>query len=153
MLALAKVVAARTLLLIALAACNPLIAPYSEQAYRNATSLKARSLILMAQSDAPFSAHATDAQLLVTDMAAAYEYARGLPNNQVTAEQWQILRDPNGKLLGGFIAKWEAEGTVAPFVAGETADLVAFAFDRIICLEVNKSKPSTCKTVPGGPDA
>lgn len=39
----------------------------------------------------------------------AYEYARGLPNNDETAAQWEIIRDPNRNSLIGFLERWKSE--------------------------------------------
>src|SRR5690348_8768280 len=97
---------------LAVLGCSPVMAPYSAEAYKTATSLKAQSLALIARSNQPFGPNAADVEALMTDTSAAYEYARGLPQNEVTAEQWRILRDPDGALLGGFMAKWQREGSV-----------------------------------------
>lgn len=142
------------LVTLALLGCTPVMAPYSAEAYKTATTLKAQSLALVARSDQSFAPNAADVAALMTDTAAAYEYARGLPQNQVTAEQWRRLRDPEGGLLGGFMAKWQREDSVSPFTATESAALIAAAFDEIICLEVNKAKASSCSAAqPGVEDA
>ncbi|QLQ18873.1 MAG: hypothetical protein HZT43_09640 [Exiguobacterium profundum] len=79
---------------LSLSACTPFAGAYSEQAYLNATSLKARSLALVAVSDQPYSSHRDDVAEVLTDIDAAYEYARGLPRNDIVTEQWRLIRDP-----------------------------------------------------------
>ena len=87
-------------LLVWLSACDPLISAYTEQAYQNATRLKAESLALIAKSGQPFSSRQAEVEQLLTNIDAAYEYAKGLPKNEVAAEQWRKIRDPGGGLLG-----------------------------------------------------
>ena len=68
-----------------LAACSALISPFSETAYRNATSLKAESLALIAKSSEPYAQHRVAAEKLAVDVDAAFEYANGIPRNGIVA--------------------------------------------------------------------
>lgn len=131
-------------LIVALAACDPLISPFREQAYQNATTLKAQSLALIAKSEDPYSSHRVAVENLLIEVDAAFEYADGLPRNEVISNQWDILRDPNGNLLGGFAQRWRVSGPLTPFVRDEVAIQVGEAFDAIICVEINKREPSVC---------
>ena len=131
-------------LLVWLSACDPLISAYTEQAYENATRLKAESLALIAKSGQPFSSRRTEVEELLVDVDAAYEYARGLPKNEVVTQQWDTLRDPEGNLLGGWARRWQAQGTLSEVFRGEIAVLIGQAFDQIICVEINKREPSAC---------
>lgn len=132
-------------LILALAACDPLISPFQEQAYENATTLKAQSLALIAKSSEPYSSHRTAVEQLLVDVDAAYEYANGLPKNDVVSEQWDILRNPDGNLLGGFVRRWRGSGTLSPFFRDEISIQVGDAFDTIICVEINKREASVCE--------
>ncbi len=126
-------------LVLAAAACSPLIAPYNETAYQYATSLKPEALMLMDKATEDYAAHADDAEVLLLKVEQAYEYVAAIPNNEDSAGQWRILKDPEGQLLGGFLRRWEAEGTLdATFIQNAKDDLVAPAFDRIIALEALK---------------
>ena len=131
-------------LLFGLMACDPLIGPFTEQAYKNATSLKAQSLALMAKSTQPYANHRAAAEKLMVDVDAAYEYANGLPRNDLSARQWNILRDPNGNLLGGYLRRWRDAGKINSFVMQESRKQIGSAFDTIICLEINKREASAC---------
>lgn len=133
-------------LLFALTACDPLISPFSEQAYRNATTLKAQSLALIAKSGQPYTTHRVAVEKLLVDVDAAFEYADGLPKNDVVAKQWDILRDPEGNLLGGFAKRWRNSGSLVPFLRDEIAIQVGEAFDTIICVEINKRDASVCES-------
>lgn len=140
-----KKVATLFILLLALAACDPLISPFQEQAYKNATTLKAQSLALIAKSSEPYSSHREAVEKLLVDVDAAYEYADGLPNNEVVSKQWDILRNPDGNLLGGFARRWKSSGTLRPFFREEVAIQIGDAFDTIICVEINKREASVCE--------
>ncbi|WP_299877683.1 hypothetical protein [uncultured Sulfitobacter sp.] len=132
-------------LLVTLAACDPLISPFQEQAYKNATTLKAQSLALITKSGEPYSTHRAALEKLLVDVDAAYEYADGLPKNDVVSKQWDILRNPDGNLLGGFANRWRRSGQLGPFFREEVAAQVGEAFDTIICVEVNKREVSVCE--------
>ncbi len=132
-------------LLFVLAACEPFISPFTEQAYKNATTLKAQSLALIAKSEQPYSMHRDAVEKLLVDVDAAYEYADGLPNNDVVSAQWATLRNPDGNLLGGFANRWRSSGTLSPFIREEISMQVGKAFDTIICVEINKREASACE--------
>lgn len=128
-----------------LGCCAPIIADYSVDAYKNATSLKAETLALIDKSGEKFTAHKPEVDALTTKINAAYEFAAGLPNNQLSAQQWQLLRNPDGNLYGGFVNVWRKQNTVsAAYRAGKRKE-ISEAFDFIICLEVNKKDSKTCK--------
>ncbi len=132
------------LLPLALAACDPLIGGYSAEAYKNATSLKARSLAMIDRAGRSYASQQADIAALMTDIDAAYEFSKGLPRNRISARQWQLMRDPDEGLMGGFVAGWRRNGTVGGFFRGEKKTQIARAYDYIICLEVNKQRAAPC---------
>jgi hypothetical protein len=127
--------------LLALAGCAPTIAPFSERAYEQAVELKVEALAVMGAATEPFEPHRDAVEALRLDLDKAYEFARGRPDNELSARQWAILRDPDRNLLGGFLARWEAEGALSPFFVTEAQALVADAFDTVIGLESGKVRP------------
>ena len=133
-----------SLLTFVLLSCTPLISPFSEQAYQNATSLKAESLALIAKSGEPFETHKDAVAKVILDADIAYEYAKGLPQNQETALQWDILRDKNGHLLGGFARVWKQKGVLGDYFKSQISEQIEKAFDTIICLEINKKNSISC---------
>lgn len=135
------------LLPITLAACDPFIADYSAEAYKNATSLKARSLAMIDRAGKSYSSQERDVAALMTDISAAYEFSKGLPKNEISARQWSIMRDPNEGLMGGFVAGWKRNGTVSFFFRDEKKIQISRAFDYIICLEANKQKTVPCASL------
>jgi len=138
------------LLIMAVAACSPLASPFSEQAYRNATAMKARSLSLVARSGEPFVQHGDDVQALLTDIDAAYEYAKGLPRNEVVTEQWRLIRDPDAGLVGSFASEWARKGAFGATFRQDYAEEIAFAFDTVICVEITKKSAADCNNKAEG---
>jgi len=138
------------LLLIAagwLAACTPLISDYNADAYKNAATLKAETLSLVDKSGEPYKDRVKEVEALTTKIDAAYEFTAGLPNNQVTAQQWQILRNPDGNLYGGFVRLWRKNGKVGDAFRADKKAQLASAFDYIICLEANKKDSKSCTSI------
>lgn len=134
---------------VVLSSCNSIIAEYSLQAYTNATSLKARSLALVDLSEGPYLPHVDVANTLMADINAAFEFANGLPNNQIAARQWDLIRDKERNLVGGYVEFWKTQSPsgVSDFFRNEAKTGIARAFDYVICLEVNKRESSSCTSL------
>lgn len=128
-----------------LLACTPLAPEYSVEAYTQATRLKAESLDLLSRATGPVAGEQAQVDSLRLDVDRAYEFAKGLPNNEIVTQQWALMRDPKGHLLFGVLRLWEAHpsGLGAEF-AGEARDGISEAFDTIICLEINKRAANAC---------
>jgi len=136
-------------LLFAVLACTPLASPFSEQEYRNATSLKARSLALVASSGEPFLERRQEVASLLTDIDSGYEYARGLPRNEVVTERLRMIRDPNSGLVGTFAAEWARRERFGSVFREAFAGEIAFAFDTLICVEITKKAAEDCSPDQG----
>lgn len=131
-------------LAIGMMACAT-IAPFSQVAYEQATSIKAESLALMNKGVEPYAEHEKDVQDLQLSVDKAYEYAKGRLKNDVSTRQWALLRDPERNLLGGFLKRWKADGKLGAAFVTEEKRIVSDAFDQIIGLESGKLKPSDIK--------
>ena len=134
---------------ILISGCAPLIGPYSPIAYQNATSLKASTLALMGKANEPYTSHENEVEYLKVELDKAYEFVNGIPSNSISAKQWNILKNPDGKLLGKYFLRWKEGGTLKPVFIGEFKSIIADAFDEIICLEANKKDSAKC-SVNGG---
>ena len=121
------------------------ISVFSPEAYKQAVDLKVESVELMAFATMPFEDYKEEVAILRTKLTKAYEFALGRPDNELSAEQWEILIDEEGNLLGGFLKRWENEGTLGAMFVTETHMLVSDAFDTIIGLESGKIDPSELK--------
>jgi len=131
-------------LFVLLSACAIPMAEYNLDAYKNATTTKAQTEALIAKSGERYSQHVTDVDAVTLAINSAYEFAAGLPANHLSAEQWNILRDPDGGLYGDFVATWKRQGTTSPAYRREKARQLNHAFDEIICLEANKKSEKSC---------
>lgn len=137
------------LMLFALAGCSALIGPHSPTAYENATSLKAQVLVTLSKAKTPYADNETEVEKIKLDAEKAYEYVKGVPKNQLSTQQWVILKDPNGDLLGKFFKRWKERSTLSVILIEEYKKLASDAFDEIICLEANKKKATDCITKRG----
>lgn len=138
------------LLALLLAGCAPLIGPYSATAYQNATSLKATSLALMDKSKTDtYASRQKEVESLFVEVDKAYEFVKGVPANSISARQWDVLRKPDGELLGKFALRWKERGTLGPAFADEFKGVIGDAYDEIICLEANKKEAKTCSEKGG----
>jgi len=127
--------------LLSLAACS-LIAQYDQVAYEHATNAKVDTLALMDKATGSYSDHQKEIEVLVIELNKAYEYDRGRALNNLTVAQWDILRDPNGNLVGGFLRLWKAKGSLSSTFISEKKLQIGKAFDQIIALESGKNKPA-----------
>jgi len=118
------------------------ISLYDQKAYEQAVSLKVESLALMSKAIQPYSEHQKQAENLMIEVEKAYEYAKWRPKNEISAKQWEILKDPDGNLLGGFMKKWQRDSRLSPVFVENAKGLVASAFNKIIELESAKIKSS-----------
>ena len=121
------------------------ISVFSPEAYKQAIDLKVESLELMSFATSPYDDNEESVTYLKTELRKAYEFAVGRPNNELSTEQWKILINEEGNLLGGFLKRWEAEGTLSEMFVTEMQTLVSDAFDTIIGLESGKIDPSELK--------
>lgn len=133
-------------LTLALAACGPTISRFNAQAYEQATALKVEARALMDQATMPYSQHRAEVQALKTELRKAYEFARGRPKNEISAQQWEILIDPDRDLLGGFFRDWQERSTLPSAFVKEKKAQVSEAFDTIIELESGKLSPDAVRS-------
>lgn len=125
--------------------CSRTIDVFDQYAYAQTTSLKVDALNIMSLAVDDESKYQEKINKLMDDLQKIYEYEKGRPKNEITIQQWEILLDPNGHLLGGFIARWKNEGRLRQMFVDETKNLVSDSFDIISGLESGKLKPSDIK--------
>jgi hypothetical protein len=89
------------LFLFAFASCST-ISTYDQTAYLQAVNTKVDALALMAKAVDSYTNHQNEVAEFMIELDKTYEYERGRPLNIYTIKQWDILRDPNRDLLGGF---------------------------------------------------
>ena len=128
-------------LTLAIAGCS-LIAHYDQVAYEHATSAKVDTLSLMDKATGSYDSHEKEIDALAIELDKAYEYDRGRALNKITVAQWDVLRDPNRNLVGGFLKLWKAKGSLSAVFIAEKKKQIGDAFDQIIQLESGKTKPT-----------
>jgi len=116
------------------------IATFDQVAYDKATGAKAEALALMDKATNSYGAHLKEIDAVSLTIDKAYEYDRGRALNSITVQQWQILRDPNRNLFGGFLRRWREKGSLRPDYIAEKKPDIAEAFDQITGLEIGKRK-------------
>jgi hypothetical protein len=121
------------------------ISVFSPEAYKQAVDLKVESLNLMLFATSEYADYEQDVTALKTELRKAFEFSKGRPDNEISTQQWEILISEEGNLLGGFLKRWETEGTLSEMFVTEIQILVSDAFDTIIGLESGKIDPSEFK--------
>jgi hypothetical protein len=120
-------------------ACST-IATFDQVAYDKATGAKAEALALMDKATDSYSAHIKEIEAVSLTIDKAYEYDRGRALNTITVQLWQILRDPDRNLFGGFLRRWREKGSLRSDYIAEKKPDIAEAFDQITGLEIGKRK-------------
>ena len=127
------------LLVLAGSACTPVISPFSARAYEQAVDLKVDALRTIELAEEPFDRHRSRAEALQVRLAKAAEYAKGRPRNEVSARQWDIMIDPDGHMIGGFLKRWEEQDSLSWAFIREATFQIEAGFDAIIGLESGKT--------------
>jgi hypothetical protein len=107
---------------------------------KTAVDLKVEANSLMAKATEPYSQHQAAAEKFQMDMDKAYEFSRSIPKNEITTQQWAMMKDPNQPLMGGFLKRWKEKSTLPAAYIQEKQKLIGEGFDEIIQLEEGKPK-------------
>lgn len=129
------------MMIAALISCTPQMSVFNEAAYRQAVELKVVSMSLLDRASAPYADNIEEVEELKLDLLKAWEYAKGRPNNETSARQWEMLIDPEHNRLGNFFIRWEERERLSPALVREYRLIISDTFDTIISLESGKMKP------------
>ena len=117
------------------------VTTFDEQALKNATDIKAKSDTLIGKGTDPYSLHQSDADALLGEAKAAYEYEKTRKgNNKESIGLWELVIDPETKQLAGVLKKWKDDGALNEGFVPEAKSVVADGFDLIIKVENAKPK-------------
>lgn len=128
-------------LFLLVSGCAPPVSQYSDSAYRQAVELKVVSLDLIEHATQPYAAYDDEVKALRPELRKAYEFSKGRPDNEFSTQQWAIMIDPEGNMLGGFLRRWEERGSMSEVFVSEASQNIAAGFDTIIGLESGKIEP------------
>lgn len=118
---------------------------YDQQAYAQTTSLKVDAMNLMDKAVEPYQNHIPAINTFTEKADKVYEYELHRKNNDFSIKLWNVIRDPNNNLMGGFLKRWKEKGQLSETFIGEAKKQVATAFDQVAELESGKIKASDVK--------
>lgn len=118
------------------------ISKYDQYAYTQATSIKVDALHVMNNATEQYEVHKAEVDKVMISIDKMLEYEKNRPKNVISEKMWVVLKDTSGHLFGGFVKRWEKEGTLNPVFIKEAQDLVSKSFDQISQLESGKIKSS-----------
>jgi hypothetical protein len=116
-------------------------APYDQFVYKESTSLKVDALKLMDKAEKPFATQEKEIEKLNDQLDKLYEYEVHRKKNQLRIQMWDLLRNPEKNLLGGFLSRWKKEGQLGTTFISEAKIIVGRAFDQLAELESGKITP------------
>jgi hypothetical protein len=121
------------------------ISGFDQYAYTIGTALKVDALNVMDKATETYTSQEAAITDVTTRLEKAYEYEKHRPQNSITVKMWEVLKNPNRNLFGGFIKRWQEKKTLSAAFITEAKGQVAEAFDMIVELESQKIKPTDQK--------
>ncbi len=118
------------LLLLFTVGCS--VSPFRQQSIDVAESLRDQSTALMTKAIEPFDDHQDSVAALRERLYEQLSAESERNDNVETVAQWGLLVDPSGSLLGGFLVRWEARGTLGQLFVNAKRGQVVAAFNIII---------------------
>ena len=129
------------ILLVSVIGCAT-ISSFDQYAYTQTTSLKVDALNTMDLAVNEYKIQEATVQELQTKLQKVYEYEKNRPKNEITLKMWDVLLNPDGHLVGGFLNRWQKDGKLSKTFIDNDKKIVSDAFDQIAGLESHKIKPS-----------
>jgi hypothetical protein len=118
------------------------ISVFDQYAYAQGTALKVDALKIMDKATESFTSQQAAIDEVTTRIEKAYEYEKHRPKNAITVKMWEIVKNPDRNLFGGFIKRWKEKSTLSATFINEAKTQVGEAFDMIVELESEKIKPT-----------
>jgi hypothetical protein len=128
------------LILLMTSGCLTGISTFDQQAYTTTASLKVDALCLMDSAQDKYTNHINEVNALSKNLMKIYEYEKHRPKNEKTVEQWDLLLNKDGHLLGAFLSKWEKGVVMNPAYISSRKEQISTAFDLILGLEIHKNQ-------------
>jgi hypothetical protein len=113
-------------------------ASFDQYAYAQTTAAKVEAIDLMSNATQNVSAFATQIKDVDLKLKKIYEYEKNRPNNGITVKMWDLLLDPEKRLYGGFIKRWQTDSTLSKTFVEEAQKLIGSGFDKVAELESKK---------------
>ena len=116
------------------------ISGFDQYAYTQGTALKVDAMNIMNKATQPYASQQAGIEDVSTRIEKAYEYEKHRPKNLFTVKMWEIVKNPDRNLFGGFIKRWKEKDTLSAAFINEVKKQVGEAFDMIVELESKKIK-------------
>lgn len=120
-------------------------APYDQQVYSQTTGLKVDALKLMDKATKAYDSQSEAISNFTDKWDKLYEYELHRAKNDIRISMWNLLRDPDKNLMGGFLKRWKTESTLSETFINEAKIQVGKAFDQLAELESGKITPKELK--------
>lgn len=120
---------------------------FDQYSYQQAIEIKVESAHLMDKATTPYSDNQEAINDLWLELYKIIAYEENKPYNDISLEMWKILSDEERNLLGGFLKRWQEEGTLSAIFVREAKVQVMEAIDLIIQYEAKKEKETKNKLV------
>ena len=121
------------------------ISVFDQYAYTQGTALKVDAMNIMNKATQPYASQMAGIEEVTTRIEKAYEYEKHRPKNLFTVKMWEIVKNPDRNLFGGFIKRWKEKDTLSATFITEAKIQVGEAFDMIVELESKKIKSDDSK--------
>lgn len=120
------------------------LAGYDQQAYENATTLKAEVIAFINQAGTSCNIDEDKKYALMVRLESAYEYANGVEYNNEAASNW---RDQIDGLVDSYFVACNEQNKVSRGFFDGVKEQINEGFDTIICLEANKREITKCENL------
>jgi len=122
------------------AGCWSASAVFNQRAYEQSVSLKVDALVLVDEATLPYDSCRTEIDAVKLEFRKAYEYVKGLPDNDETIKQYEIMMDTTRSSLFGFLVRWKSKGKLSAVFVQDAEKIISDQFDEVIGLESGKRK-------------
>jgi hypothetical protein len=132
------------IIIISFQACSTFkTAIYDHYSYQKTVEIKIDAINLMGKATSPYNENLKEIGELGLEIEKIIEYEKNKPDNEITYKMWQLLADPEKKLLFGFFKEWKERDesqTLNPVFIMEAKKQLTEAFDLLIAYETKKDK-------------
>ena len=113
-------------------------ASFDQYAYAQTTAAKVEAIDLISNATQNVSGFTDRIRDVDLKLKKIYEYEKNRPNNGITVKMWELLLDPEKRLYGGFIKRWQTDSTLSKAFVEEASKLIGSGFDKVAELESKK---------------
>ena len=115
-------------------ACSP---TFNQVGYDNVVNLQSRVSTLMAKGVNPYTQHAGEIDILLTDVQKAQDHAASISKNENIAGAWSAL---NNEIIRPFFSKWQRDGALNPLFINESIKISDSSFEAMRKAEEAKKR-------------